>query len=55
MTNRTGQQLGNYRLIQLVGQGSFADVYLGEHSYLGTQVAIKILQTHLTTETFGVN
>lgn len=50
MTNRIGQQLGNYRLIQLVGQGSFADVYLGEHSYLGTQVAIKILQTRLTTD-----
>jgi len=45
MTERVGQQLGNYRLVQLIGRGGFADVYLGEHVYLNTKVAIKILQT----------
>ena len=45
--NRSGQQLGNYRLIRLLGQGAFADVYLGEHIYLKTQAAIKILQIRL--------
>src|SRR5215469_5480203 len=40
-------QLGNYRLICLLGQGGFADVYLGEHIYLKTQAAIKVLQMRL--------
>jgi serine/threonine protein kinase len=44
-----GQQFGHYQLIRLVGQGGFAAVYLGEHRYLGTQAAIKILHTWLTT------
>ena len=47
MAERVGQQLGNYRLTRLIGQGGFADVYLGEHIYLKTQAAIKILQTRL--------
>ncbi len=40
-----GQQLGNYRLIRLLGQGGFADVYLGKHIYLDTPAAVKILHT----------
>jgi len=47
---REGQQLGNYQLIHLLGQGGFADVYLGEHIYLKTQAAIKILQMRLGKE-----
>ncbi len=38
------QQLGNYRLIRLLGQGGFAEVYLAEHVYLKTRAAIKVLQ-----------
>ena len=45
MADRVGQQLGNYRLVRLIGRGAFADVYLAEHVYLNTKVAIKILQT----------
>ncbi len=47
MTAYLGQQLGNYRLISLIGQGGFADVYLGEHIYLNTLAAIKVLQMRL--------
>jgi serine/threonine protein kinase len=48
MPERIGQQLGNYTLLQLLGQGGFADVYLAEHIYLKSQAAIKILQTRLS-------
>src|SRR5437667_670813 len=47
---REGQQLGNYRLIHLLGQGGFADVYLGEHIYLDTPAAIKLLHTQLASD-----
>ena len=47
MADRIGQQLGNYRLIRLISRGGFADVYLGEHVYLNTQVAVKLLQTRV--------
>jgi WD40 repeat protein len=50
MSDRIGQQLGNYRLLQLVGHGGFADVYLGEHIYLGTYAAIKVLDTKLAQD-----
>jgi eukaryotic-like serine/threonine-protein kinase len=50
MTDRVGQQLGNYRLVRLLGEGGFAEVYLGEHIYLGTQAAIKVLHTQLASE-----
>jgi serine/threonine protein kinase len=50
MTDRVGQQLGNYRLIRLLGHGGFADVYLGEHIYLNTLAALKVLDTRLAED-----
>ncbi len=50
MADRTGQLFGNYRLTHLLGQGGFADVYLGEHVHLNTFAAIKVLRTQLTNE-----
>jgi predicted ATPase/DNA-binding CsgD family transcriptional regulator len=47
MKDLSGQQMGNYRIIRLLGIGGFADVYLGEHRYLNKQVAMKILHTQL--------
>jgi tetratricopeptide (TPR) repeat protein len=39
--------LGSYRLIRRLGSGEYAAVYLGEHIYLKTQAAIKVLHTQL--------
>jgi hypothetical protein len=47
MAEREGQRLGNYRLQRFLGKGSFAEVYLGEHLYLRTYAAIKILRNSL--------
>jgi len=47
VVDRIGQQFAGYRLIRLLGQGGFAEVYLGEHIHLGFQVAIKVLHTRL--------
>ena len=50
MVDRLGQQLGNYRLISLLGQGGYAEVYLGQHVRLNQQAAIKVLHAHLTEQ-----
>ncbi len=50
MPNRVGQQLGNYRLLRLLGRGGFAEVYLGEHVYLKRRAALKVLHTSLEDE-----
>ncbi len=50
MSDRIGQQLGNYQLTRLLGEGGFAEVYLGEHVHLGTQAAIKVLHAQLASD-----
>src|SRR6266702_6957022 len=45
--------MGNYLSIKMLGRGGFADVYLGEHIYLQTPAAIKVLQMRLTDEALG--
>lgn len=55
MANRvhTGQRLGNYYLIQRLGAGGFAEVYLGEHIHLKNRAALKVLQTALSQTEAG--
>lgn len=50
MADRIGQQLGNYRLLKQLASGGFAEVYLGEHIYLETQAAIKVLSGQLSPQ-----
>src|SRR5947209_10321845 len=44
---REGQLLGNYQLIELLGQGHWASVYLGKHRHLHSQAALKVLHNPL--------
>jgi serine/threonine protein kinase/DNA polymerase III delta prime subunit len=43
VTDRVGQHFGNYELVQLLGQGGQASVYLGKHRYLNSYAALKVL------------
>src|SRR5437763_8911742 len=45
-----GQQIGHYTLIRQLGQGGYASVFLGEHHYLNTYVALKLLNLYLASE-----
>jgi serine/threonine protein kinase len=49
MTDWVGQQIGNYRLTRLLGEGSFAQVYLGLHIHLQSEAAIKLLRAEKAT------
>jgi serine/threonine protein kinase len=50
MVDLIGQQLGNYRLLRLLGRGGFADVYLGEQAYIKSSAACKVVRTPFTEE-----
>jgi serine/threonine protein kinase len=50
MRDLTNTIFGEYRLLRMLGQSNFSgsSVYLGEHIYLKTRLAIKILQVPLS-------
>jgi serine/threonine protein kinase len=50
MGDRVEQRLGNYRLVRLLGRGSFAEVYLGEHTRLKSYAALKVLHKFLSEQ-----
>src|ERR1700737_4436447 len=45
-----GQQIGNYKILSLLGQGGMGEVYLAEDSQLDRKVAIKILPEYLAAD-----
>ena len=53
MNDLTGQQLGKYRLLQSLGAGGYAQVYLGEHIHLKTKFAVKVLNEMLKSGSSG--
>src|SRR5437868_3007257 len=48
MPDRVGQYVGNYRLLRLLGEGAFAQVYLGKHRFLRSHAALKMRQLSLS-------
>lgn len=46
----TGQSVGNYRVMALLGAGGMGEVYLTEDTRLGRRVALKLLPAQFTTE-----
>ncbi len=48
MPDHLGQSLGNYDLVEFLGQGGQASVYLGKHRYLHSHAALKVVRVSLT-------
>jgi serine/threonine protein kinase/DNA polymerase III delta prime subunit len=45
-----GKYFGNYRILHLLGNGAFAEVYLAEHRYLEVSAAIKVLHVQMESD-----
>jgi serine/threonine-protein kinase len=45
-----GEQFGNYRAIELLGEGGMGAVYLAEHPGIGRRVAVKVLHKNYTRD-----
>ncbi len=55
MTTKTadgvvGSTLGPFKITKVIGRGGMGTVYLGEHSVIGSRVAIKVLQEKLASD-----
>jgi serine/threonine protein kinase len=48
--NMTGKTFGNFDFIKVIGEGAWAQVYLGEYIKDGSQVAIKAVPKHKIKE-----
>jgi hypothetical protein len=43
-----GTQLGNYHIVELIGEGGMGEVYVGRHERLGHRVAVKVLRLEMS-------
>jgi len=50
MEPTVGTQLGNYRIVRLLGEGGMGRVFLAEHAVLGTTRAVKVLPAEMSRD-----
>ena len=50
MALQAGQPFGNYRIVRLLGEGGFGEVYLAENPLLERRAAVKVLHTALAQD-----
>ncbi|MGB8297936.1 MAG: serine/threonine-protein kinase [Polyangia bacterium] len=50
MALQAGQVFGNYRIVRLLGEGGFGEVYLAENPLLERRAAVKVLHTGLARD-----
>jgi tetratricopeptide (TPR) repeat protein len=48
----SGEMLGDYRIISLLGEGGMGEVYLGDDTHFGRRVAIKLIKQGFGTKEF---
>lgn len=51
MALQAGQSFGNYRIVRLIGEGGFGEVYLAENPLIERRAAVKVLHPVLTLDT----
>ena len=51
MALQPGQLFGNYRLVRLIGEGGFGEVYLAENPLIERRAAVKVLHSALAQDT----
>jgi serine/threonine-protein kinase len=45
-----GQTVGNFKIVRLLGKGGMGAVYLGEHTVIGSKVAMKFLHPEMAAD-----
>jgi serine/threonine protein kinase len=50
MALQAGRLFGNYRVVRMIGEGAFGEVYLAENPHLERRVAVKVLRPLLAQD-----